>query len=207
MTDADAEKLFIGTQVLTYRSSRLVGLWRSAWRTVASPQRPVHGSTGTSGGLPRRCRGRLGAGPSGSRCTACSGPAAWPDTWAAAGSCRARDHARDRGWGPVGRRWWPVTAHGSPLASATANTGHARCRSVATFRCDASHPADRRRRGFHEAFPRRVLPTKCGWSTDAWKATDLSPDRLHAIDEPAAHASARTHPMRAVSPGQQADGI
>jgi hypothetical protein len=39
MTDADAEKLVIGTQVLAYRSSRRVGLWRSAWRTVASPQR------------------------------------------------------------------------------------------------------------------------------------------------------------------------
>jgi hypothetical protein len=118
-----------------------------------------------SGGLRRRCRGRPGAGPSGSRCRGCSDRAAWPDTWAAAGSCRVRDcarsrhgsarrppgrpgatcdvcfaqlhpvdgptrqvglkpgvvgdpakklPARDRDWGPVGRRWWPVIAHGSP---------------------------------------------------------------------------------------------
>jgi hypothetical protein len=44
----------------------------------------------SSGGLRRRCHGRMGAGPSGSRCRGCRGRADAPGTLAAAGSRRVR---------------------------------------------------------------------------------------------------------------------
>ena len=61
--------------------------------------------------------------------------------------------ARNRDWRPIGRRWWPVIAHGSPLASKQRVYRGARCDSVAACRWRRRAPGKRRKEAIvHLAF-------------------------------------------------------